>query len=78
MVGHGPDADAFKAASVADLKPVYLPADSLAFMFESTYTMRLTPWALNEAPLDRDYYKCWQQLPKLFNGRKDASAKDLL
>ena len=38
----------------------------LAFMFETTYMMKLTPGALEESGLDTDYWKCWQDLKPHF------------
>jgi homogentisate 1,2-dioxygenase len=72
MVGHGPDATTFKKASNAKLDPIKLPDDSLAFMFESTYIMKLTDYG-SKAPKDEDYYKCWEDLPQLFNPSKSAN-----
>lgn len=44
-----------------------------AFMFESSFSMAITQWAEEGCNrLDRDYYKCWQALPKLFNGKKQV------
>ncbi|KDO30165.1 homogentisate 1,2-dioxygenase [Saprolegnia parasitica CBS 223.65] len=66
---HGPDAETFLAASKADLKPVHFTG-GLAFMFESTYLLKVTDYALTCPQLEKDYYKCWQPLPKLFNPKK--------
>ncbi|HVE71441.1 MAG TPA: homogentisate 1,2-dioxygenase [Thermoanaerobaculia bacterium] len=63
MSGHGPDAATFDAASSADLKPSYL-GDTLAFMFESRYLIRPTPFALET--LQPDYWRCWQGLRRNF------------
>jgi homogentisate 1,2-dioxygenase len=38
---------------------------TLAFMFESRFIMRPTIGALKNG-LQKDYYKCWQDLPKMF------------
>jgi len=65
MSAHGPDANAFHAASTNELKPVYM-AETMAFMFESRFIMQPTSFALNTPLLQYDYYKCWQDLPKLF------------
>jgi homogentisate 1,2-dioxygenase len=65
MAGHGPDAAAYEKAVSADLKPVYMDK-SLAFMFETRHIMRPTENALNGKWRQRDYYKCWQGLQKLF------------
>jgi homogentisate 1,2-dioxygenase len=64
MSAHGPDAGVLKHASTADLKPAYMK-DTLAFMFESRFIMRPTADALKNG-LQKDYYKCWQDLPKMF------------
>jgi homogentisate 1,2-dioxygenase len=61
MVPHGPDADAFSKASVATLSPQKLD-NTLAIMFESRYLLRPTEFALNNAGLERDYWKCWRGL----------------
>jgi len=58
MAGHGPDAPTFeKCSEEKGDPPVQMPEDALAFMFESTYCMRLTKWALNEALLDKVYLR---------------------
>lgn len=65
MSPHGPDASTFDKASVAELKPVRMSEDSLAFMFESTYLLRVTAWGA-AANVDEDYWKCWQGFKKNF------------
>jgi homogentisate 1,2-dioxygenase len=64
-VPHGPDAEAFDRASHATLTPQKLD-HTLAFMFESRYTLRPTAWALDPAQggaaLDRQYADCWATL----------------
>lgn len=66
MSGHGPAAEIFEKASNAELKPQYLFKNALAFMFESTYIMRLTEYGNTEETLEHDYYKCWQGLKTHF------------
>lgn len=66
---HGPDADTFLAASNADLAPHKFDG-GLAFMFESTFLVKLTKHALTCKENDEDYYKCWQKMPKLFTPDK--------
>jgi len=66
MSPHGPDAEAFGKASEAELKPVYQD-NTLAFMFESRFIMHPTAYALETDTLQKDYYECWQDMPKLFN-----------
>lgn len=66
---HGPDAATFLGASNAELKPEKFDG-GLAFMFESTYLIKLTDYGLKCKENDPNYYKCWQQMPKLFNPNK--------
>jgi homogentisate 1,2-dioxygenase len=66
MTPHGPDATTFEEASHAELKPQRYSNDSLAFMFESSYLFKVTPWA-NTHKVQLDYYKCWQDLKSHFN-----------
>lgn len=40
----------------------------LAFMFETTYMFRLSPYASQKQLQDTDYYKCWQDLKPVFQG----------
>jgi homogentisate 1,2-dioxygenase len=64
---HGPDAAGFEKASNAELKPVKY-SDTLAFMFETRYILRPTKFAMETASLQHDYFECWQDLKKNFNG----------
>lgn len=66
MTAHGPDGNTFLKASSADLKPEFFDA-GLAFMFESTYQLKLSKKALAADNLETDYMKCWEKLPKTFN-----------
>jgi homogentisate 1,2-dioxygenase len=66
MLPHGPDADAFEAASNAELKPHRL-SNTLAFMFETRLPQRLTRYAAEQAPMQRDYVECWAGLKKRFD-----------
>lgn len=68
MSPHGPDADAFEAASKTDLKPAHYD-HTLAFMFESRYVFRPTAFAMSTPALQPGYYQCWQGLKKYFNER---------
>lgn len=67
MSGHGPDAAVVERAMKADLKPQKVAGDSLAFMFESRYIFRPTRAALAQKTLQRDYFKAWQDIPRLFS-----------
>ena len=66
MSAHGPDAETFARASAAELKPHKLE-DTMAFMFESRYAMRLTRYAIESSELQHDYFEGWQGLDKHFS-----------
>jgi homogentisate 1,2-dioxygenase len=66
MAAHGPDVNAFNASSSAADTPVVLP-DGISFMFETTYYIKLTDWAITTDIIDQDYYKCWQGLESHFS-----------
>src|SRR5215467_6997014 len=65
MSAHGPDADTWARATRAELKPQKLE-DTMAFMFESRYAMRLTCYAIESSELQHDYFEGWQGLAKHF------------
>lgn len=67
MTPHGPDVEAFEKASHGELRPTKLDG-TMAFMFESCFSVALTTWAQDGCQrLDPDYYKCWQGLKKNFD-----------
>jgi homogentisate 1,2-dioxygenase len=65
MSAHGPDAETWERATRAELKPHKLE-DTMAFMFESRYAMRLTRYAIESSELQHDYFEGWQGLGKHF------------
>jgi homogentisate 1,2-dioxygenase len=65
MLPHGPDQDAFEHASNAALKPVKLE-NTLAFMFETRYRQRVTPYAARLETRQDNYADCWAGLKKHF------------
>lgn len=65
MTGHGPEAEVFTKASNAELKPMFIGKDSLAFMFETCYQMKLTKHGASKY-VDQEYQQCWKTLPRLF------------
>eukprot|EP00897_Mesotaenium_endlicherianum_P003864 jgi/Mesen1/3505/ME000197S02523 len=69
MSAHGPDTQTFEkaVAEEATCRPQKLPDSTLAFMFESCYTPRVTKLALSSPKLDVDYYKCWKGLRPHFD-----------
>jgi len=70
MIPHGPDTQTFEKCSTEELKPVRIPNNTLAFMFESTYMFGLTDFANQPELHDQNYYKCWQGLQKHFDPQK--------
>lgn len=66
MTPHGPDTTTFEAASRGADAPSHIGRDTLAFMFETYVTPRVTPAALGAPNIDRDYYKCWLGLKSHF------------
>ncbi|WJF90857.1 homogentisate 1,2-dioxygenase [Paraburkholderia bonniea] len=66
MVAHGPDAETFARASHSDTTTPHKVSDTLAFMFETRTLLKPTRFALEEAPLQADYFECWQGLTKHF------------
>lgn len=67
MTGHGPEAEVFEKASNAKLAPIKTPEDSIAFMFETCYMLKLTDYAMKESSRDKNYRKCWANLQPNFN-----------
>ena len=70
MSGHGPDADTFAMASVADGSSPTRITDTMAFMFETRTVIRPTRFALESAQLQHEYFRCWEGLPKRFDPRQ--------
>ena len=68
MTPHGPDAPTFENATASTLKPEKFDK-GLAFMFETTYHMRLTDFALEGPHRDVEYQKCWSSLKNHFKGK---------
>jgi homogentisate 1,2-dioxygenase len=66
MSSHGPDRQTFEKASTEELRPVRIPDTTLAFMFETTYLLALTPFA-EDSPKDENYHRCWQPFSKNFS-----------
>uniref|UniRef100_A0A673ZXN4 Homogentisate 1,2-dioxygenase n=1 Tax=Salmo trutta TaxID=8032 RepID=A0A673ZXN4_SALTR len=68
MTPHGPDRDCFEKSSTAPLKPERVAEGTMAFMFESSFSMAVTKWGLETCQrLDKSYYQCWEPLRKHFD-----------
>ena len=61
MSGHGPDLDSWQKASQAELKPAKIEG-TMAFMVETCWPYRPTPFALEHA--QPDYDMAWAGFPK--------------
>lgn len=46
MSGHGPEKDVFEKASTKELKPEKVGENSMAFMFETAFMMKITSYAM--------------------------------
>lgn len=67
MTPHGPDRQCYEAASTAELRPERIADGTMAFMFESSLSLAITPWAERTCEkLDAKYYECWQSIVKHF------------
>mmetsp|Transcript_8490 Transcript_8490/g.11450 ORF Transcript_8490/g.11450 Transcript_8490/m.11450 type:complete len:435 (-) Transcript_8490:90-1394(-) len=64
MTPHGPDSDTFEKASEAPSDPHKYP-DTLAFMFETSYILSLTPHS--EKNREEGYADCWQGLKNQYS-----------
>jgi homogentisate 1,2-dioxygenase len=65
MLPHGPDTEAFQAASTVELKPTKL-VGTMAFMFETRFPQRVTRYAADLPQLQDDYADCWSGLDARF------------
>ena len=80
MSSHGPDANAtVKATDLKKLEPHFFDK-GLAFMFETSATMRLTDFSLSGEHRDVDYQKCWSKIPRRFDPKNvpKSEASDLM
>jgi len=66
MLPHGPDADAFYAASTAELAPRKL-VNTLAFMFETRFPQHVTKYAAEAPTLQTRYPDVWSGLRRHFD-----------
>ena len=67
MSGHGPDTQTFEKATRADTQQPHFIRDTMAFMFETRLVWAPTPYALQSAQLQHEYYRCWQDLASQFD-----------
>eukprot|EP00667_Euglena_gracilis_P008647 EG_transcript_8772 len=65
MISHGPDAKTFEKGSCQGLQPQKSDPDSLAFMFESIYMLRVSDFAATNL-LNPMYTQCWSSLKSHF------------
>jgi len=66
MTSHGPDAEAFQAATKKDCSMPEMFDAGIAFMFETKCLLKLTKFAMNSKERDEDYAMCWEGLDTIF------------
>ena len=76
MTAHGPDAESWRNARKAELKPHKIE-NTMAFMFESRFAMRLTRYAVESAELQHDYSKAGRDWRNIFQGIKPQVGRAL-
>ncbi len=69
MSAHGPDALSFQKEIASKEEPCK-QVNTLAFMFESSKPWIPTQWAITSPLRQSNYMDCWQDLPRLFNGKE--------
>ena len=75
MSGHGPDSEVFGKASDSSNKvftePLRTGDESIAFMFETCYMVRLTDYSCQEQNMDSTYVAdTWTKMNKTFDPSK--------
>jgi homogentisate 1,2-dioxygenase len=55
MSGHGPESSVFEKASTVELKPMKVGENSLSFMFETAYMLKMPKFAMTNDKLDNSY-----------------------
>jgi len=73
MSGHGPEYKVFEKSSNVELKPQKLE-NTLSFMFETCFIMRVNKNSISEGRLDEKYIDCWKGMKKLY---KEGDEKDI-
>jgi homogentisate 1,2-dioxygenase len=71
MTPHGPDAatvvkENHRGADEDTINKPHKFSGGLAFMFETSLTMKLTPFAAESSHLDANYTECWKGIPAIF------------
>lgn len=66
MTPHGPDAVSYDKAVQADCSKPKKFDGGLAFMFETSHMLKLSPYALNCGHRDLEYAECWADLHDTF------------
>ncbi|KAM4700182.1 homogentisate 1,2-dioxygenase-like [Discoglossus pictus] len=71
MTPHGPDVECFEKSSTVKLEPERVADGTMAILFETSLSMAVTKWGLETCNcLDKNYYKCWEQLKSHFNPKQ--------
>lgn len=75
LLPHGPDHDAFNAASWKDLAPEKL-GNTMAFMFETRLPQHLTRYACELPTRQERYFDCWRGLERNFDPTRRDWTRD--
>jgi homogentisate 1,2-dioxygenase len=75
MTPHGPDAVSYDKAVEADCSNPTKFEGGLAFMFEASCMLKLSPYALRCGHRDMEYASCWADLDDTFTGWPEGSHK---
>ncbi len=75
LLPHGPDHDAFNAASWKELAPEKL-GNTMAFMFETRLPQHLTRYASELPTRQERYFDCWRGLERNFDPTRRDWTKD--
>jgi homogentisate 1,2-dioxygenase len=69
MAGHGPEEAVFEKASDTSKKqePQFIGANGMAFMFETTFLMKLTDYSKTQNKDEEYIQHSWATLRKNFN-----------
>jgi homogentisate 1,2-dioxygenase len=75
MSGHGPDVATVEKAIRAETMQAEYVGATMAFMFETRAVICPTPRALALPQLQRDYTRCWRELPARFSAQRAPSGR---
>lgn len=70
MTPHGPDAKCFESWTQRSLGPIKVAENTMAFMFESSFSLALTKWGEEGCgKLDKNYIDDWKGIRDNFEDK---------